>query len=258
MTELKRIGEELQRYIRSISFPVAVRMCRSAEEIPEKARTPDSLGYRVAVCQAIGMARRYGWTVAVGRENHGCVFGSIALGFLPAKSFYLDGSYYRDGLPGSREGAATTAQAMPKLTYGEYSYVVAAPLDRAAFEPQFIVVYGNSAQVMRMVQGAIYKRGGFLDFTTAGMVDCSEVVSKTLLTGQCQVVLPGAGDRVWGLAQDDEMAFTIPLGEVERIIQGLEGTHAFGWRIPTPLFSRIQPQFPPHVQEFRAKLERDD
>ncbi len=45
---------------------------------------------------------------------------------------------------------------------GEYAGLLVAPLDRAAFEPDLVCIYGNPAQVMRLTQAALWKGGGKL------------------------------------------------------------------------------------------------
>jgi len=47
-----------------------------------------------------------------------------------------------------------------------------------------------------------------------------------------KVILPCTGDRVFGMAQDNEMAFAFPWSCAHEIIEGLEGTHKGGTRYP--------------------------
>ena len=39
------------------------------------------LRYPIALCQATGLTRRYGWTMAVGKEDQCCIGGARAMGF---------------------------------------------------------------------------------------------------------------------------------------------------------------------------------
>jgi hypothetical protein len=72
-------------------------------------------------------------------------------------------------------------------------------------------------------------------------------------TDECQVILPCYGDRVFGQAQDDEMAFTIPNRKIEWIIEGLEGTHKGGIRYPIPRFLRYTGIYPDHYMEMERR-----
>ena len=71
--DLAEVNEVLQFYIRPQTFPVAVKMCESSEDLPENTKRPKKdLGSAVAVCQGISLARRYGWTIAIGQEDESC------------------------------------------------------------------------------------------------------------------------------------------------------------------------------------------
>ncbi len=73
---LKEVNEALNFYVRPQTFPLAVKMCQSSGELPEKARIPKrDMGTAIAVCQGIGLARRYGWTIAIGKDDESCPHG---------------------------------------------------------------------------------------------------------------------------------------------------------------------------------------
>ena len=76
MIDVKTADRELQLYIRPQTFPVAIRMLRPGEDIPEKARRPARDFKKLSMnCQVIDMARRYGWMIALTREDHICSLG---------------------------------------------------------------------------------------------------------------------------------------------------------------------------------------
>ncbi|PYN44042.1 MAG: hypothetical protein DMD95_12045, partial [Candidatus Rokuibacteriota bacterium] len=89
----------------------------------------------------------------------------------------------------------------------EYATLLVAPLDRTTFEPHLVCIYANPAQVMRLTQAALWKRGGKLTSSFGGRIDCSEIIVTTMRTDQPQVILPCSGDRIFGQTQDHEMAF---------------------------------------------------
>ena len=70
MADLKELNQALNTYIRPLTFPLAIKMLKSKEEIPERTRRPfEQMKKKVAICQGVGMARKYGWAVAMGKEN---------------------------------------------------------------------------------------------------------------------------------------------------------------------------------------------
>lgn len=243
MLDLKWVNDTLNTYIRPQTFPVAVKLCHSAEELPEKTRIPSrDLKIKIPLCQGISMARRYGWAIAIGKEDESCPFGALTLGFVPPRQDYLDGSAYALS---TKEAAAKTANSLSRLEYGKYAYLYATPLHRATLEPDLIIVYGNPAQVGRLIQATLLSRGGALVTPSVGGIACSSIIARTINEDECQYVVAGAGDRIFALTQDDEMAFTMPLSKVELTLKSLEESHKSGEaRYPTPSYLRFEPRFP--------------
>src|SRR3970282_1517079 len=92
MIDTKTADKELQVYIRPQTFPVAVRMLKPGEEIPEKAKRPARDFKKLSMnCQVIDMARRYGWMIALTREDHICSLGITALGLGTPNKIYPSG-----------------------------------------------------------------------------------------------------------------------------------------------------------------------
>jgi uroporphyrinogen decarboxylase len=80
-------------------------------------------------------------------------------------------------------------------------------------------------------------------------VDCSEIIVTTMRTDQPQVILPCSGDRIFGQTQDHEMAFTVPLNQMEALVEGLKGTHAGGIRYPITQFMEYEAKLPARYME---------
>lgn len=97
---------------------------------------------------------------------------------------------------------------------------------------------------MRLVTGALWKRGGAITSSCTGRLDCSDEIIRTILTGEYQMILPCYGDRILGHTEDWEMAFALPAGKTDELIEGLKGTHAGGIRYPIPTFLRYAPSYP--------------
>ncbi|MBD3258707.1 hypothetical protein GF377_09765, partial [candidate division GN15 bacterium] len=200
----------------------------------------------VAVCQTFSIARRYGWQMAVGAEDVGCPLALTAFGFKPETKNFSCGAMCGGMFTESDEVGAKTEAAVPRFNFQQYRYILTAPIGRAAFEPHLYLVYGNSAQVMRLLTAYLWKEGGYLKSRFSGRLDCADICIETMHTGKAQVVLPCYGDRVFGQTQDHEMGFTIPAGDEQRMIEGFEGTHKGGIRYPTPSYLRYRPTFPDH------------
>jgi uncharacterized protein (DUF169 family) len=257
--KLKELDQALSHYVRPDTFPVAIRMLKPGEAIPEGLRMPSrALHENWIVCQSIGVARRYGWGIVVGRDDVICPLAAIAFGFRQPNDEYLRG-FASVGMYCENEQAAERLEAAGwKFEPGTYDYLCVAPVAKATFEPHVIAVYANSAQVMRLVNAALYQRGGRIESTTSGRLDCADIVIQTIKTNAPKVIIPCNGDRVFGMAQDGEMVFSFPWGYAGEIRQGLEGTYKGGIRYPIPVAMRDTVTMPPRYQELFAKLKQRD
>jgi uncharacterized protein (DUF169 family) len=263
MADLKQIDEALNQYVRPQTFPVAIRMCSSEEELPERVRLPvRDLGITISLCHAITMARRYGWTIAVDKQQS-CYVAGISMGFLPLLPDVVDGSFQESlGLWGmNREQAAAAIENMPKFEFGTYKYALMAPLNRANFEPHLILFYGNPAQIWILLAGYLSgtgRRGG-LNVTLSTGGGCTNHITRTMQTDEAQFALVGTGERLVPHPQDHECAFSIPISKIEKTAQGLETGYRGGvFRYPVPTFLRYNSQHPPGYDKMRSHLLGED
>jgi uncharacterized protein (DUF169 family) len=146
---------------------------------------------------------------------------------------------------------------MPRLEYDQYKYVVASPIERASFEPHVILMYGNPAQVGRLVQAAVYVTGEPVISRSSGGTACAEQIARTMLTGQPQSVLAGGGDRILALTQDHETSFAIPGAMAESFADALAETHKKGVRYPTRSYLTFQSSMPPSFGQMFEYLESE-
>jgi uncharacterized protein (DUF169 family) len=239
------VNTEIEKHIRPQTFPLGIRMVRPGESLPENVRIPSrDLGIQVAICQTFSIARRYGWALAVGREDLSCPLAKTAFGFEPVLPYYAEGNLACGMYVETPDAAVRTEAEVPKFSLGEYERIVVAPLGRATFEPHVALVYANAAQVMRLVAAALYRRGGRLHSSFSARLDCADAVIETMHSAQPQVILPCYGDRIYGQTEDHEMAFSFPWADADEVVSGLLGTQKGGVRYPIPSWLRYTGQFP--------------
>jgi uncharacterized protein (DUF169 family) len=232
------LAKHLETHLRVATFPVGIRSLLPGEPLPAKARRPKKdLGAEVTICQAIGLARRYGWTTAFTGEDLSCPIAKAVFGFEKRIPYYEKGSLAEGMYASCADAGAAFEAALPKNAHGEFAAVAAGPLARIGFEPDTVVVYGNSAQVLRLVNAALHQKGGSFKTELTGRGDCADIAIRTRQSQEPQLILPCYGDRIFGLAADDEMAFTFPFAQADRIVAGLEGTAKGGIRYPIPTFA---------------------
>jgi uncharacterized protein (DUF169 family) len=171
----------------------------------------------------------------VSAEDISCPLAKTSFGFAPLTELYTSGQLACGMYTESAEAGARSEAATRKLTEGVQ--VLAGRLGGGAgFSPGAVVIYGNSAQVLGLVVGTLWRRGCSLTSSIRGRVDCSDEVIATTLTGDYQVILPCYGDRVLGQTQDHEMAFSLPGLKIDELVNRLEGTQKGGICYPIPRF----------------------
>jgi len=244
------LNGHLEKHLRVSTFPVGVRSLAPGEALPAKAKRPaKDLGVKVAICQSIAFARRYGWTLAFSGDDLSCPIAKAAFGFADRNAYYTSGAL-ADGMYAScREAGARFEDALPRYERNEVGAVVVGPLSRIDWAPDTVVVYGNPAQVLRLLNACLFEKGGAMKAESTGRGDCADIVIRSRRTGEPQLILPCYGDRIFGMTADDEMAFTFPFAMADEVVKGLEGTHAGGVRYPIPVYLRYQAEFPKSYQE---------
>ena len=248
------LAKHLETHLRVATFPVGIRSLGPGEPIPAKARRPKKdLHVEVTICQAFSFARRYGWTLAFTGEDLSCPIAKAAFGFEDRIDYYARGSLAEGMYASCADAGKAFEEALPRYARNEVSALVAGPLARIGFEPDTVLVYGNSAQVLRLVNAALFEKGGAFKAELTGRGDCADIAIRTRQSSEPQLILPCYGDRIFGLAADDEMAFTFPFAQAERIVKGLEGTHAGGIRYPIPHYQRFTADFPATYQELERR-----
>ncbi|RLA87160.1 MAG: hypothetical protein DRG40_01070 [Deltaproteobacteria bacterium] len=244
MEDWRELGGKLRELVRLLSMPVAVKLLKGKEP-PAGARRPlRDLGVKMAPCQGAAMARRYGWTVAFGREDVGCGIAAHTYGWERVKG--EEGAidfFFRMRYAVDRDAAREIVEGFPLLELGDDLVVVYSPLERTKVEPDVVLIYANPAQMMRLIHGATYHTGKPLGGSFSGRAaSCTEGVIGAYLGRDTRVVVPGNGDRVWATCQDDEMILAVHASRIRELVEGLEETHKGGIRYPIPAYLRYQPE----------------
>jgi len=233
MSKWEKLDGKLTKYLRLATFPVAVKLLQNSKEL-ENIKFLKKLEYKIALCQIFSYARYYGWTMGCTKENNLCPLADIALGFEETHQLFEEGAFFVGRYNETKEAAKKTTATMQKLPYGQYSAIVSGALNRVEFEPDLILIWGNSAQIMRIIQGYLWKRGGRVSMSTFCDGVCADTISTAMLSGELQIAFPCLGDRRFGMAIDTDLIASIPFEIIDEIIEGMEKTHKAGTRYPIP------------------------
>lgn len=247
LKERQEAAEYIHNGLRLRTLPLAVKFLEHTE-FPEKTKRPSiHLGNRVTICQGVTLARVYGWTVGLTKDDLICVPAMVAFGL--AKTTDQKGALGRilcgASLASAPETARLETSSMSFLPRGEYAAVLLSPLAKADFSPDAVVIYGNPAQVMRMVQAWVYVDGRRVVGNFGGKIECSEYLIAPFVSRSPRVAIPGNGDRIFSMTQDDEMAFCLPGDDLEILVKGLkEAGKKIGARYPVTFYQKFTPEFP--------------
>ncbi len=223
--KFKKFSDSLTELLVLKGYPAAVKMVKTSgelEQIQYKGRPVHHLDKNLLPCQLISQARFYGRVIA-GEEQrlNTCWLGADAMGFaIVDYTRVYSGTYF------STEAAALKMiDTTPRFERGRYRAMLVAPLDRCPVEPDVVVLYGDAAQMLRIVNGALYDKGGRLEFSSSGDAGlCADTVVQPMLTQKPHVAIPCNGGRIMSLPNETELAFGIPFSMMEGLIEGLEYT----------------------------------
>ena len=115
--------------------------------------------------------------------------------------------------------------------------------------------YGNPAQVVRLSQAVVHACGKRISGSFGGKVECTEYLVAPFKTLAPRIAIPGLGDRIFSVTQDDELVLSIPGKLLVPMYRSLNVVgKKVGLRYPVPSYLNYQPEFPPIYKEMAEKL----
>ena len=221
MEMMNTYGSDLLNMLVLRTYPIAIKMLKDESEIPEGAVRPKKdLGEHYSACQAFGIVRRRGTTLAMFIEDHWCFEPIIAYGLVEPPEDFMEGSgsafFVQD-----KEAAKRRTQEIALLPHGKYAGMVLAPLHKANFAPDLTMIYCNPSQLRHMLFALMLKNGYRVTSTLDPIWSCVHSIVPSLLTGDCEVTVPDPGDFERAAVGDDEMIFTIPAARMKEFMDGV-------------------------------------
>ena len=255
MVNLAKIDEVMSTYVRPQTYPLAIKMVSSEDEIPQDAKRPlKDYGASFTLCQALALGRKEGLTIVLDKESQSCPIALAGLGFVRPDE-YLSGKYTLAPVNRPAEVQKKAAEAIPRFEFGRFNHILISPIQTANFDPDVIIFYGNGAQVMRMIQAAVFASGESLTSKSTGAGGCLLPIVVPILGGECNYAVPGNGERRLGLIADGELAFAMPRNRFEEVVKGLKLSHEGRQTYPiSPGYLKLEYTFPPSYAELRKAL----
>jgi len=226
--------KSIESFLRLKTFPIGFKFLTDPDELKNygKIHIAKKNSY---TCQLITIARTYGWTIGVPHGNLMPVCGNI-LGFCEMAEQVKDGTLRSIAWCETKEDAKKFEEAIPRLRVGKYKAVLIGPAGQGNFDPDFVMFYGNPAQMILIINALQFKDYERFQFHCVGESSCSDAIVECFLSQKPSLAIPCFGERRYGHAQDDELVISLPPAYVEKVRNNLEELSKRGIRYPIAYF----------------------
>jgi len=219
MANYEELSSKLKTLLGLKGSPVAVKLVQSRGDIP--AGVPE-LKEKVRHCEMVQKARN-GDVFYATRDQHACAGGAGALGIMETPEKIKTGEFYFGlGRFKTLDSAKKTMAAVPR-TGKNFVASMYAPLEKASFEPDVIVIIGTPKQLLKIAQSNIYHEGGRNVASFSGIQSlCADAVAAPYNTGELNATFGCDGSRKYAKIADEELIVGIPAAKLESVVEALE------------------------------------
>jgi len=266
MIDFNQANDILLKYLRVKTQPLSVKFINNVSEIPEGVMRPSTFKAKMALCQINTIARKWNMALAVTPEEVNCAAALLAFGWgdlgdlnreEELVSFMVSAGYISD-VDKARSSLKEQAFFSGQKKFDSKGLIVA-PINAGVIkEPDVILIYGNPAQIARLVQSMIYVEGGAIESRAHLGLSCIGEMIEPVISKKAMYIVPGRGERQIGMAADDEMAFTLPSAKLQNLLTGLKETDGKGTRYPIQPFLFFEPRFNKAVSQLVKKINVTD
>jgi len=245
------LSRDMECLLRLKASPVAYKRLEKLEEL-DKIPGVMRLDRRATFCQLPALARTTGLTVAATRDKFGERCARIN-GLAPTteKQVVWEAEGFANGWFANVEEARKQMAEYPLVPPGEA--VVVAPLALGKFYPDVILIYGNPAQIMLLMNGLQFKDYERFQFFFIGEGACADGLAQCYTTGKPALAIPCMGERAFGAVTEDELVMALPPGMMAKAVEGLKAlkSRGIGYPItylgplcdPSPVLMQIYPDW---------------
>jgi len=253
--QVNSMGKAIEAWLRMRVHPIALRFVRQRDEIPADTVIPSrDLGKRVNLCQAFAMVQRQGVTIAMFLNDHWCFEPVVGFGFAERIPKFLSGYHRYPDSVRSLDAASRWCRNMPYLPRDGRIGLVMAPVHSCTFLPDVIVMHINGMMTSQMMVVKNWIDGGDITCQISGHAGCVYAVVPPILNRSCNIAIPCRGDRQVGLAQDDEIFFSLEPDMLPDFIAGIDVLEQNEWGIPMKLFLKEEVEMRPKYMEMADLL----
>jgi uncharacterized protein (DUF169 family) len=231
ISEINKYGETLEKLLLLRYAPIAMKLLKSEDEIPEGALRPKKdLGEHLALCQAFAMVRRQRKSIAMLKEDHWCVWPLISYGLVEFEkgTDYYDSTVTAFLVEDPKKARAFFEKHYPILERGKCEGFVLAPLNTANFVPDLVLIYCRPAQLRSLLMSVKFKTCEILESKFDAVDSCVHSTVPVIKDGNYKITVPDPGEYERGLTDEDEMIFSVPINKLDELVEGLEAVTRYG------------------------------
>ena len=218
MSNYEELSSKLKTILGLKGSPVAVKLVKSKEEIPAGVQ---EITEKLRHCEMVQKARG-GATFYATKDHHACAGGAGALGVMETPEKIKTGEFYFGlGRFKTLEAAKKTMDAVPR-TGKHFFATMYAPLEKASFTPDVIVIIGDPNQMLRIAQANVYEGGRNIVGFSGIQSLCADAVAQVYNTGEMNATFGCDGSRKYAKIANDELIVGIPAAKLENIVAVLE------------------------------------
>ena len=225
-----KLTHEMESLLRLKTSPVAYKRLEKMEEL-EKIPGVMRLNRKASFCQAPALARMVGMTVGITRDNLGERCARICgLAATTEKEVSWEANAFANTWFATVKEASKQMAVYPLVPPGEA--IVLAPLGSVKVAPDVILIYGNPAQMMLLMNGLQFKDYERFQFFFIGEGACADGLAQCYTTGKLALAIPCMGERAFGTVTEDELILALPPGMMAKAVEGLQALRGRGIGYP--------------------------
>ncbi len=218
------LGNDLINKLKLTEYPVAVKMIKKGETVPESAVRPlDYFGYEVPPCVTYTYCKKTGTSFYVTGDDVACKPISICFGFRkPSDPDDLFRAWEKHA--GYKINAEMEKKSREDDVYFapfEFEGFLVSPLHETLVEPDIVMIYCTPLALSHLTTAATYDGQTILSNFNGMESSCKEGIMRTFKANKCNVVIPGMGDRLLSANQDSEVIFSIPNDQLDYVNENL-------------------------------------
>ena len=217
--ENEKYAQIIKEKVISDRLPVAVKFINDESEIPKDMEKIDE---KLRHCEMIREAS-FGKVFYSTGEEQKCVGGASAMGLVDLPPKIASGEFYYDlGRFDSVETAKKVIDTIPRKDERSYG-ILYAPLEKAEFEPDVVVIITTPKYGMQITQAIVYNSGSRVEASFAGIQSlCADAVSGPYTLNKPNATLACDGSRGYAGIKDEEIIYGIPKDSLMPLIEAFE------------------------------------